>query len=244
MWTSTNIITYKKQFDFTESEQGKPSYTSLKIDNKDFINIIEALEGELDDSLVLQTIICDHCGCYGCSSGSWIAIRQSSNFIFFIPAFEDIRDEPDLWDYDPPYLLEDNGAFWLSVVDFAKFKKLVPELDKQNSINQLSHYELISLYKWDTPHSMFGEFPNFESIKKNHVLVVSELDNETIFEILENKLIELENSNDFEIKALADNDKVVSIFLDDSSTTEWKALCKTDNEYFLLLGGTFKILPK
>lgn len=47
MWTSTNFTTYKKQFDFTSSEQGKPTFTALKIDDKDFINMIEGLEGEI-----------------------------------------------------------------------------------------------------------------------------------------------------------------------------------------------------
>jgi len=57
MWTSTNFKTYKKQFDFTSSEQGKQTYTALKIDDTDFINMVEALDGEIENNQVFQTII-------------------------------------------------------------------------------------------------------------------------------------------------------------------------------------------
>jgi hypothetical protein len=63
----------------------------------------------------------------------------------------------------------------------------------------------------------------------------------TIFDIIEQKLTELENANEFTIQALTDTDAVISIFLDDAQTTEWKALYKTNNQFGLLLGGTFKI---
>ena len=79
-------------------------------------------------------------------------------------------------------------------------------------------------------------------MRKKHILAVSELDNEVAFEIIDSKLKELENSTEFEITPLIENDKVISVFLDDSSTTEWKALCKTENNYQLLLGGIFKII--
>lgn len=91
---------------------------------------------------------------------------------------------------------------------------------------------------------MFGEFPDFKPLRKNHVLAVSELDNELAFEIIDRKLKELETSTDFEIKPLTENDNVISIFLDDNATTEWKALCKNENNYELLLGGIFKIVAK
>jgi hypothetical protein len=59
MWTSTNFETYSKQFDFTSSGQGKPTFTALKIDGKDFFNMVEQLDGEIQEDQVFQTIICD-----------------------------------------------------------------------------------------------------------------------------------------------------------------------------------------
>ena len=244
MWTSTNFKTYQKQFDFTSSEQGKPTYTALKVDDTDFINIIEGLDGEIEEDQIFQTILCISCGIYHCEPGNWVALRQSDNFVFFIPAFEEIQGEQNQTEYTPPYWLKQKGSFWLPKVDFEKFKKLVPELDKQKSINRITKSELLALYKSDTPHKMFGDFPDFKPLRKNHVLAVSELDNETAFEIIDRKLKELETSVDFEITPLTENDIVISVFLDDSSTTEWKAFCKTENNYELLLGGTFKIIAK
>lgn len=244
MWTSTNFKTYEKQFDFTSSEQGKPTYTALKIEDTDFINIIEGLDGEIDDDQIFQTILCSSCGIYHCEPGNWVALRQSDDFVFFIPAFEELNGEQNQTKYAPPYWLRQKGSFWLTKTDFEKFKKLVPELDKQKSINRITKSELIALYKSETPHKMFGDFPDFKPLRKNHVLAVSELDNELALEIIDRKLKELETSTDFEIKQLTKNDNVISIFLDDNATTEWKALCKNETNHELLLGGIFKIIAK
>ena len=244
MWTSTNFKTYEKQFDFTSSEQGERTYTALKIDNTDFINMVEGLDGEIEEDQMLQTMICSECGIYHCKPGNWIALRQSNDFVFFIPAFEELHGEQNQAEYAPPYWLRQNGSFWLTKADFEKFKKLIPELDKQKRINRITKPELLALYKSETPHKMFGDFPDFKPLRKSHILTVSELDNEKVFEIIDSKLNELETSSDFEIKQLDENDKVISVFLDDSSATEWKALCKTENKYDLLLGGTFKIMGK
>jgi hypothetical protein len=244
MWTSTNFKTYKKQFDFSSSEQGTATYTALKIEDIDFINMIEALEGEIEEDQIFQTIICDQCGIYHCSQGNWVAVRQIDNFIFFIPAFDELEGEQDRTEYDPPYSFKQRGAYWLPIEDYNNFKKLVPELDKLKSINRVAKFELVALYKWDTPHKMFGDFPNFQSLRKNHVLAVSDLDKEIALEILDRKLKELETLDHFHLIPLTENDKVISVFLDDSSTTEWNALSKTEDDYNLLLGGTFKIITK
>ncbi len=244
MWTSTNFRTYKNQFDFTSSEQGMPIYTSLTIDGIDFINIIERLNGEIDEDQIFQTILCSSCGIYHCEPGNWVALRQISDIILFIPPYEKLLDSENQNEYAPPYWIRQKGSFWLTKADFEKFKKLVPELDKLKSINRITKFELLTLYKSETSHKMFGDFPDFKSLRKNHVLAFSELENETVFEIIDSKLKEIEDSTEFEITPLKENEKVISVFLDDSSKTEWKALCKTENNYELLLGGTFKILVK
>ena len=113
MWTSSNFQTYKKQFDFTSSEQGKPTFTALKVDEIVFFNLIEGLEGQIKDDQVLQTILCDHCGCYECESGNWIAVRQLNHFVFFIPAFDRLQEDLDISNYQPPYFIRKDGAFWL-----------------------------------------------------------------------------------------------------------------------------------
>jgi hypothetical protein len=91
---------------------------------------------------------------------------------------------------------------------------------------------------------MFGDFPNFKSIKKDHILTVSELDNETLTNIVDQKLTELENATEFEFEPLVYEDNIVTIYLNDHSTTEWKALYKNEDNYELLLGGEFRITTK
>jgi len=244
MWTSTNFKTYKQQFDFTSSEQGNSVYTTLKINGFDFINIIERLDGEIEQDQIFQTILCSSCGFHHCEPGNWVALRQLGDFIFFIPAFSKLRENENQNEYAPPYWFNQNGSFWLTNSDFDKFKKLIPELDKLNSINRFTKFELLALYKSETPHKMFGNFPNYEPLRKKHAFAVSELDVATILEIIESKLQELEASINYEVTTLQESDKIISVFLGDSSLTEWKALCKTEEGYELLLGGTFKFLIK
>lgn len=239
MWTSTEFKTYKKQFDFSSSEQGKPTFTALKIGESDFINMIESLEGEINENLVFQTLICTECGYHHCAPGNWVAIRKHSDFVFFIPAFEDIAQEET--EYEPPFLLKQNGTYWLPKKEFENFKILVPAIDKLNEIKRLTKSELIWLYKWDTPHKMFGNFPNFEKVRKNHILAVSDFDNKTISKILNDKLNEIESAENFGLELLSENDQEISFFLDDNLTTEWKAMWKNESEFGLLLGGKFKI---
>jgi hypothetical protein len=244
MWTSTNFTAYKKQFDFTSSEQGKPTYTAIKIDDKDFINMVEGLEGEVDEDQIFQTILCSACGIYHCEPGNWVALRQSNDFVFFIPAFEELHGEQNQTEYAPPHWLRQKGSFWLTKVDFEKFKKLVPEIDKLQSIKAMTKFELLSLYKQDTPHKMFGDFPDFKPLRKDHILAVSELEIDTLADVIEIKLNELENATEFDLETNIDVDKVVSVYLNDHSTTEWKALYKTESDYELLLGGEFRITTK
>jgi hypothetical protein len=132
----------------------------------------------------------------------------------------------------------------LTITEFNRLKKLVPEIDKLTTIKEMTKFELISLYKWDTPHKMFGDFPNFKPLRKDHILTVSELDNEALTNILELKLTELENATEFGLDPLVYVDNIVKIYLDDHSTTEWKALYKTEDDYELLLGGEFRITTK
>jgi hypothetical protein len=245
MWTSTNFRTYQKQFDFTFIGEGKSFLTALKIDDIEFINMIEKLEGVFKEDQIFQSIICE-CGIYYCASGGWIALRQFEDPIFFTPAFERIDEAQNLIEYDPPYSLKQNGAFWLTKSEFDRFKKLVPAIDILKSINKLTKDELISLYLWDIPSKMYGDLPFFQTLRENHILNVSGLETNVAIDILDKKLIELDKAKNFELIKLKDNDRfvIISALNEDNIETEWKALCKTEDSYELLLGGTFIIKTK
>jgi len=120
--------------------------------------MVERLDGEIEENQIFQTILCSSCGIYHCEPGNWVALRQSDDFVFFIPAFEELHGEQNQTEYAPPYWLRQKGAFWLTKADFEKFKKLIPELDKQILINRITKFELLALYKLETPHKMFGAF--------------------------------------------------------------------------------------
>jgi hypothetical protein len=243
MWTSRSFHTYKKIYDFSSSEQGQFTFTALRIDEDDFINMIEALDGEIGKNQVFQTIICDACGTYRCASGNWVAIRRSGRYILFIPAFEEIMGDVDKTEcYDPPYLLRKKGSFWLDDSAFVEFKHLVPELDRLDSIVPLSKHELAWLFRWDTPCYLFGEFPSFTPARKEHILVFSDFKNDDAFRILEDLLKKLESCSKFELEEVNPSDAITSAFLNFDFVTECKLFCRSNDTYFLLLGGVFKIV--
>lgn len=239
MWTSNKIETYPKQFDFTSSEQGKPIYTAMKIGEYEFINLIESIE--IDDEYNFQNIICDFCGTSGCASGNWLAIRKSNDFIFFVPDFEDMKDELLGGDFEPSNYFKTNGSLFLTKTEYEKIRTNISEFKDFSSIPKLNKKELIELFKWDIPQKMFGEFPEFKELDTKRILITSELSNDEVINLINHKLNELENGDSFELEILENNEPKITIYLDDLKTTEWNALYKENDKIGLLLGGKFKI---
>jgi hypothetical protein len=241
MWTSTKFKTHKKQFDFSSSEQGKPVYTALKIDDVEFINMVEMIDGTIDENCGFQSIICDHCGFYKCASGNWMAIREFGDFVFFIPDFENIKEDTIGAEFDPPNYLKNKGTYYLTKDEFNILSTIVKEFAQIQNLKTLTNQELILLYKWDTPQKMFGQIDELNELRKERILVATDITNDEAVKIVESKIEELENTKTIRIEQL-DQEKIISIYLDDHKTTEWKALCITGENYNLLLGGQFKIM--
>jgi hypothetical protein len=243
MWTSSNISTFQKKFDFTSSEQGMPTYTSLKADDEVLINIIEHFEADEDltDDSTFQFLICEQCGFVQCEPGNWLTVRRSGNFVLFIPAFNDILEEPE-FDYQPPYFFKTKGAFILTLQEFEKLKETVPAFNKIKDLKYLTGFEASALYKWDTPHRMFGEFPNFKSLRKDHILYTTEFDEQTVSTIILDKLKNLETANKVNLIPIENTETTISLFLDSNPTTEWKALCVTANDFELFIGDKYKVV--
>jgi hypothetical protein len=240
MWTASNFSTYQRQFDFSSSEQGKPTYTTLKADDEVLINMIELFDS--DDNSTFQFHICEHCGFTQCQPGNWLSIRRSGNYILFIPAFDEILQEPELNEYAPPSFFNTKGTFVLTTNQFEELKEKVPAFKKLDVLKQLTGFEASSLYKWDTPHRMFGQFPNFKSLRTDHILHTTEFDEQKVFSIILDKLKNLEAANKAELIAIENTETAISIFLDSSPTTEWKALCTTANNIELLIGDKYKLV--
>ena len=242
MWTASNFSTFQRQFDFSSSEQGKPTYTTLKADNEVLINMVELFES--DDNSTFQFHICEHCGFTQCQPGNWLSIRQSGNYILFIPAFDEILKEPELNEYTPPYFFNSKGAFIVTSNQFETLKENVPAFKKLTEIKQLTGFEASSLYKWDTPHRMFGEFPNFSALRLDHILCASELDEQTLVSTIVDKLSIIEKHKTARLVSLDNNDIPITLFLDGKTTTDWKAVCKTKNGIELMIGDNYKLLTE
>jgi hypothetical protein len=240
MWTASNFSTYQRQFDFSSSEQGRPTYTTLKADDEVLINMVELFEG--DDNSTFQFQICEHCGFTQCQPGNWLSIRQTENYILFIPAFDEILKEHELNEYTPPYFFNTKGALILTVNQFEDLKERVSAFRKLTDIKPLTGFEASSLYKWDTPHRMFGEFPNFKSLRVDHILCASELDEQTVISTILDKLNIIEKLKTVRLVSLDNKDIPITLFLEGKTTTEWKALCRTKNGMELMIGENYKLL--
>ena len=241
MWTSNKFEIVPRQFNFSSSGQGNPVFSTLHIDGQEFLNMIEQLDGEIKEDQTFQAIICEHCGIYECAFNNWMAIRQINDLILFIPAFEVLRDKSVAEKYEPPEYLRRNGAFWLRPEGFEKLKQHVPAFSKLPPIKRLNRFELISLYKWDLPLKMFGEFPDFQPLKTDQILTTSEANDDSVYNIIEQKLAELESASHFNVSEITSQDGVVSLFFDDIHISEWRALYSNGGQYGLLLGGRWKI---
>lgn len=239
MWTSNKIETYPKQFDFTSSEQGKPTYTAIKIGEYEFSNLIESIE--IGNELNFQNIICDCCGSAGCASGNWLTIRKSDKYIFFIPNFEDMKDVDFGANFEPSYYIRVNGSLFLGETEYKTLNNFIRQFPKFENLQIFSKEEIINLYKWDVPQKMFGNFPEFSEINQKRILVTSEFENQEIEKIIYEKIYELKNCNSFALNLLENPDQRITIYLDDKKTTEWHALYKEKDRIGLLLGGKFKI---
>ena len=242
MWTASNFSTYERQFDFSSSDQGKPTYTTLKADDEVLINMIELFES--DDNSTFQFLICEHCGITQCQPGNWLSIRQSGNYILFIPAFEEMLKEPELSEYTPPYFFNTMGAFVVTTNSFEALKENVPAFKNLTTIKQLTGFEASSLYKWDTPHRMFGNFPNFTTLRLSRILCTSELDEQILGSTIIDKLKAIESQKTVRLVSLDENDIPITLFLDGKTTTHWKAICKTQNGMELMIGDNYKFLTE
>ena len=242
MWTASNFSTYQRQFDFSSSEQGKPTYTTLKADDEVLINMVELFES--NDNSTFQFQICEHCGFTHCQPGNWLSIRHSGNYILFIPAFDEILKEPELNEYTPPYFFKTKGAFLVTTNQFEALKESVPAFKNLKNIKPLTGFEASALYKWDTPHRMFGEFPNFTPVRIDHILCASALNEPNLVSTILDKLSVLETLETVHLVSLDNDDIPITLFLDGKITTDWNALCNNKHGMQLMIGNNCKLLTE
>lgn len=247
MWTSKNIklVEKKIKFEFDISKEHK--FNSLFIDDLEFINMVEILDGEIKEDQVFQSKICEEDGIYHCEFGNWIAIRRCDEFILFLTAIEMYHENAN--EYFPPEWINVRGAFFTTLEEFHHLKKFVPEFEKIDSINSLTKTELIYLFKSDSTFNLFGDFPDFLFFNKSEIIAITEnsygsnkvLDIELFIDILVYKIKLLENSSSFKLTSIIDSDKILTLELK-SCKNKWDAMVMRDDKIHLLLGGKIVIL--
>ncbi len=240
MWEATTIKTYQKKFKLDSSTQ---KLTSLEVSGLLVINMLEELVGRIKEDQIFQTMICPECGIYRCQAGNWVALRRLGDVVFVIPAFEKWLDKASQKEYSAPHWFEQKGALWLSLGVFEEFKALIPALSSHQSVRQMTPFEALNVYVSEAPHGLFKTFSTRYSLKETDILMADDgVEHQSIVALLNAKLHALEHAKTISIEPIVASDKVVFVFIDNALNTPWKALCKTNDTYTLLLGNRFKII--
>lgn len=260
MWHIKNPEIRKTTLDFTSSGQGKPEVSQLVYENTMLMNAIEYIEFNEDSFInfgentdAVQVIICDHCGETQCSSGGWICLRKSGDFVLLIPAFELI--EEDDWNethYTPPNFYDKNthkrkkDIPYFDLETYKQLRKEFPKFPKLEEIKHLKMSEAMRLVQFNMPLRFFGTPPEIflSTVKKN--LVVGASKNEA-FEHLERieKILKRNYKNDLPalIREPFEDEEIIYLFLDTSEFIDWLALVKSNEDYFLILEENFVVEP-
>lgn len=243
MWEIENISTKKRHLDFSSSGQGTFVGTAVYSNDQLLFNQIESIENHGEDEQVFQAIICEHCGYSHCEPGNWIALRKAGKCYLFLPAFEWIIEEEDFLklEYLPPNYISTNGAVVFTGEHFEQLQKLISPFKEIRAVKSLTGTEASLLYKYDTPQRLFGDLPRIESLKRDRILISSDGELEEQLELLEKELQLLENSDSVELEKLNPKDKTLSFFLDDTTSTEWKAAVVNENGEFQLQMNAWKV---
>ncbi len=246
MWTSTNFKIYLKKYTYFADLKGWETETDLKsvleIDDILFMNMVEISARGIDKYQEFQSLICEDDGVYACEFGSWIAIRHIEDLVLFIPCLVKMFTCKSKIEYEPPKYLVNKGVFWLYKKDFLYLMKQLHGFEEFNSTYQMDIKELIWLYKWEAPVGLFGVYPVLKNLNKEVIVSVSYLNTEDIIQIINEKLSELKNSNNFKLEPISQNDELISLNLKGNLKQIWNPLCKNGEQIFLLFGETFKII--
>ena len=261
MWHIRNLEIRKTTFDFTSSGQGKPEVSQLVYENTVLMNAIEYIDFNEDSYInfgkntdAIQVIICDHCGITQCSSGGWICLRRSGDFVLLIPAFDLIeRNEWNETHYAPPSFYDKEthkrkkDTPYFDIENYEKLRNEFPKFPKLKEIKHLKMSEAVRLIQFNMPMRFFGTPPEvfLSTVKKNLVVGASK---DEAFEHLERieEILKSNYKNDSPalIREPFKDEEVIYLFLDTSEFIDWQALVKNDENYFLFLEEHFVVEPQ
>ena len=187
MWNPTEIKLKYGSLDFSSAGIGAVDAKKIYLDEWKFCNSVDHVE--IDEDALVQFYVCPHCGYVSCEPGNWLSLRRSGDFVFFIPAFEDMEeDESDLAEYSPPYEVKKRGAFYLDRMQYDQLKRYMGMLPRQEDLPTLSKREVSLLVQWEAPFQVLGNFPNGMSLEQQDYLVVDGGEDKDVLETLKDAL--------------------------------------------------------
>lgn len=236
MWRIENPTIRKANLDFTSSGQGFREVSQLMSGEVILMNALELMEWSDDRT---QVLVCDHCGFPGCESGNWINLRISGDFVFLIPAFDEL--ENDSWtktEYGAPRYLKKMGTPYFEVDTYKSLLKFDLNFPDLGQIGKLEMREAMRLAQFEMPFRIFGDPPVVELRREKSGLVVATSDGEPshLLEIVREILSASYESNSPALlrKPNAD-EEIVYLFLDAAEFTDWRAMVKRGTEYKLMV---------
>lgn len=220
------------QLDFSSSGQGKVDVTALYFDENQFFNAIELLEyGDKQ----FQTETCRCCGYTGCSSGSWVTIRQCDDYVLFIPAIEAMGEGKwEKEEYSPPYFLRKYGAPALSKPTYTELNKVCPILPSMNGIPHLNKADVLALLQLEAPGYILGNIGDAVQLNRERIIAVSDGNLEDEVSIFMNLIDNLCSNGELIISTKFK--KKIEFILDLPNFPSWSPYGYSDDGAHLIIG--------
>ena len=243
MWRIENPELRSAKLDFTSSGYDWQEVTQLFVDGVQLINAVELVNWDTDDT---QVLICEACGIDHCKPGDWVRVRRSDSMILMLPAFGYVWAErpEDRVEYSPPkYLRQRGGVAYFDRSTYEGLHSQNPKFPEFEQIRQLNMREATLLFHWTTPAQVLGITPEIR-INEETIVGASEGSSSSYVTVLKDLLNRQYNDTSPAIvRPLTESDRVISLYLDASEFTDWRALVVAGEDYQLVVDSKFVIVP-
>lgn len=183
-----------------------------------------------------QLVVCEFCGCSGCTGGNYVSIRRLGQDYVLLPAFEQLaQGEWERHEYAPPAFLEREAGR----LTFATVERSLPELAAVKEIEPLSCREAGLLVQWEAPEHALGRFPAPVRLDAELTFVVSDGEPTQVLSELERLVTALVDAGEAPVvwREARDGEEVVSCFVDGQRWIDWTPLVRTAQGLRLHVGG-------
>jgi len=233
MWQIKNLELKSAILDFNSSGQSKFAVSQLFSDGIQLVNVLELIDWGTEDT---QVLICEGCGITECKSGDWVSFRRSGSLVLMLPANAYVwGNSEDKNEYRPPSYLKRQGIACLELSTYEDLRSRNSSVPTVDTIRPLTLRDAALLFHWNAPANVLGVPPE---IRVNQDIVVgsSEGDQREQLDRLEKLLrTHYEDKSVAQLRPIAGNERVISLYLDAAEFIEWQALVSDGSEYRLLI---------